>query len=413
MAVAVTAFLCGAVTAFAQSAYPPVVAEPASLEAPASEPVAPVAAPPPPEEESAPVVVASPAAEPEATPKPTVRIYDASTTATPAPVQQAAKPLAKPAVQKPTAKPSSPKATSSKPAKGARVSGKAGQGAKGKATTKTSAARPVAPKTKVTAKTTQGLRKSAPAKPATSSTPKRPTVAAKPRPASGSVGLERRRVLGRNVIVVRVNMNDQNVHITPVLPTRGLGKGASFDALVRGSSAVAVINGGYFHPRTFSLAGDLVVKGRHVSSGRVRTTLGITRDNKVVVRKTTSISRKGWKEFETAIGNGPFILHNGKLSVYPKSEGYRDRAVWSSAARSAIGITKSGKLLFVSTKEKLDLYELAKILRALGATDGIVLDGGSSVGMAYRGKVLLRPARSIAYGIGVYVTNAKVTETRS
>lgn len=249
-----------------------------------------------------------------------------------------------------------------------------------------------------------------PAAPASSAkpvTPKKPSLKPiAPRASSArSIVLEQTRVRGIDVKIVRVNLWDRRVFVSPVMPSRGLGKGGErFDTLVSGSSAIAIVNGGYFHPDSFSLTGDLVVRGRHLTTqGPVRTALGITSDGRASVTAGATSSNIAWREFETAISNGPWVLRQGKIMVYPREEGYTDRGIERPSARSAVGITSQRKLFIVSTREKLNLYDLAKLMKALGARDSIALDGGSSVGLAWKGKVLIRPARKIAYGIGVYV----------
>jgi Phosphodiester glycosidase len=220
-----------------------------------------------------------------------------------------------------------------------------------------------------------------------------------------SIVLEQKRVRGVDVKIVRVNLWDRRVFVSPVMPMNGLGKGGErFDRMVAGSSAIAIVNGGYFHPRSFSLAGDLVVKGRHLTTqGPVRTALGITSDGRASVTAGATSGKIAWKEFETAISNGPWVLRAGKIMVYPREEGYTDRAIERPAPRSAVGVTSQHKLFIISTRQKINLYDLAKLMKALGAREAIALDGGSSVGLAWKGKVLIRPARKIAYGIGVYV----------
>ncbi len=233
------------------------------------------------------------------------------------------------------------------------------------------------------------------------------TASPKPNAKSGakSIVLEQKRVRGVDVKIVRVNLWDRRVFVSPVMPALGLGKGGErFARMVAGSSAVAIVNGGYFHPRSFSLTGDLVVKGRHLTTqGPVRTALGITSDGRASVTAGATSSNIAWREFETAISNGPWVLRSGKIMVYPREEGYTDRGIERPAARSAVGVTSQRKLFIVSTRQKVNLYDLAKLMKALGAREAIALDGGSSVGLAWKGKVLIRPARKIAYGIGVYV----------
>ncbi len=219
-----------------------------------------------------------------------------------------------------------------------------------------------------------------------------------------SVIFESKTVLGYHVKIVRVNLENPKIQVKAILPRHN--KGANFDALVAGSKAVAMINGGYFNTATFAPAGDLVINGRYVARGKLRTALGITPDNRAYLwvkpESLSRASRLDWSGFETLISSGPYILRRGLVQVTPKIEGYKDPAVWGSAARSAVGISSERKLFFVSTREKLNLWQLSKIMKALSAKEAIALDGGSSVGMAWRGKVLIHPKRRIAFSIAVY-----------
>ncbi len=237
--------------------------------------------------------------------------------------------------------------------------------------------------------------------------PAKPKVA-KPRQIQlgiqNSVTLEAKTVLGFHVKIVRVNLENPNIRVKAILPKHN--KGANFDAMVAGSKAVAMINGGYFNTATFAPAGDLVINGRYVARGKLRTALGITPDNRAYLwvkpESLSRASRLDWSGFETLISSGPYILRRGLVQVSPKGEGFKDAAVWGRASRSAVGISSERKLFFVSTREKLNLWQLAKIMKVLNAKEAIALDGGSSVGMAWKGKVLIHPKRRIAFSIAVY-----------
>jgi exopolysaccharide biosynthesis protein len=228
-----------------------------------------------------------------------------------------------------------------------------------------------------------------------------------------SITLETRRVAGITVRVIRVNLGDPRVKLKVISPMAGIGRGgAAFKTLVNGSNAVAVINGGYFHPRTFSIAGDLVVNGKHISTGRLRSIFAITPDNRVVIRTHSSISAATWRGYETALAGGPFVLQRGNVVVAPRREGYRDPSVWGKAPRSAVGVVNNRQFFFISTTARLNLFDLAKVMDALGAKDAIALDGGSSVGMAFRREVLIHPGRRIAYGLGVFVEPKPIKRTK-
>jgi exopolysaccharide biosynthesis protein len=241
-----------------------------------------------------------------------------------------------------------------------------------------------------------------------------PTSRPGPLPApTTSITLETRRVAGITVQVIRVNLGDPRVKLKVISPMAGIGRGgANFNTLVNGSNAVAVINGGYFHPRTFSIAGDLVVNGKHISTGRLRSVFAITPDNRVAIRTHSSINAAAWRGYETALAGGPFVLQRGNVVVAPRREGYRDPSVWSKAPRSAVGVVNNRQFFFISTKARLNLFDLAKVMDALGAKDAIALDGGSSVGMAFRREVLIRPNRRIAYGLGVFVEPKPIKRTK-
>ncbi len=219
-----------------------------------------------------------------------------------------------------------------------------------------------------------------------------------------SVTFEEKTVFGFHVKIVRVNLENPSVQVKAILPKHN--KGANFDAMVAGSKAVAMINGGYFNTATFAPAGDLVINGRYVARGKLRTALGITPDNRAYLwvkpESLSRASRLDWSGFETLISSGPYILRRGLVQVAPKGEGFKDAAVWGRASRSAVGISSERKLFFVSTREKLNLWQLSKIMKALNAKEAIALDGGSSVGMAWKGKVLIHPKRRIAFSIAVY-----------
>lgn len=230
-----------------------------------------------------------------------------------------------------------------------------------------------------------------------------PPVTAVPRPAAPSVTLAQGPVGGVPVSVVNINLNDPKVFVTAVLPQSGLGFGATLARIAARSGATAVINGGYFHPVTFIPAGDLVIGGRFVFAGRVGTAVAITPDNRVQVHAFDE-GTASWRGFETVIANGPYVLRGGRVWVNPKAEGYRDAAVWGRAKRSAIGVRSNRNLFFLSTRAELTLPELAAVMRKAGAQDAIVLDGGSSTGLVWRGRTLIEPARKLSYGVAVYAS---------
>ncbi len=231
-------------------------------------------------------------------------------------------------------------------------------------------------------------------------------------PARGdSVRLLSAKVLGVPVKVIEVDLRDPNVLVTPLLPVHGLGSGEGFDAMARRSGATAVINGSYFHPRSYAPAGDLVVHGNFVSLGRVPTAVTITPDNLAAIRPVNLFRTAAWRGFETVVASGPYILRAGAVQRGADSA-YQDGALFRRAARSAVGLKGGRHLIFMSTRAPLTTLEAAKLMRALGAQDAVLLDGGSSTGLAWQGRTLIRPARKIAYGIAIYADYKGTRYTR-
>lgn len=108
-------------------------------------------------------------------------------------------------------------------------------------------------------------------------------------------------------------------------------------------------------------------------------------------------------ELKDALGGGPRLLP----TITATEEGFwaenqgkviRDAiALKQRNARTAIGITSSGDLLWVMAAQKkelgqnsgLSLPELADFMRSQGIQEALNLDGGSSSGMYYQGKIFL------------------------
>jgi hypothetical protein len=102
------------------------------------------------------------------------------------------------------------------------------------------------------------------------------------------------------------------------------------------------------------------------------------------------------------ISGGPRLVKNGVVYVSKYEEKFRADIASGRAARTAVGITKDGKLLLVAVdglprgknnrSEKdsigMTLEELAKLLIDLGAVEAMNLDGGTSTTMWIDGRIV-------------------------
>lgn len=105
---------------------------------------------------------------------------------------------------------------------------------------------------------------------------------------------------------------------------------------------------------------------------------------------------EAWRAVSEAVGAGPRLLTDGFVTCDPYGEGFSDpRVTRNTAPRSAVGITKSGKILLV-TVPGVTVHQLARVMQKLRAYQAMNFDGGSSSGLYVRGKMLTRPGRPLS-----------------
>ncbi|UBV43337.1 LysM peptidoglycan-binding domain-containing protein [Deinococcus taeanensis] len=229
-----------------------------------------------------------------------------------------------------------------------------------------------------------------------------------PAPQRDPVTFKRLSPLNIPVQIANVDLRWRNVLVTPVLPGRALAfnRGARVSELARQSGARVLVNGSYFHPQSYAPAGDIVTQGRLLTWGRIPLALAITPDNRATIRPSAAalLGRpldSTWTGMETVVATGPRILNGGQV-VTRYSTAFRDPALFGRAARSAVGLVSNRDLVLVSTHAKLTITEMGKLMTRLGVRDALLLDGGSSAGIAWNGRAVLDSVRRVSYGIGVF-----------
>ncbi len=220
------------------------------------------------------------------------------------------------------------------------------------------------------------------------------------------------------VTIAAVDLTD------PRIGFRGTPAGQSptheFDAALtsefaRSIDALLAINAGYFEPfdsgthgnPSYPQAGDPVnVMGQHVVAGttvsdnristprfrlRVDGAFCATRNTVTIVRGTCDDS------VDVAIGAGPLLMLNGEAPPFARFDA---RFALKRAPRSVLALNadRSGLWLIVvdgrqpGYSEGVNLPELVDLLKSIGATDALNLDGGgSAVLVGPGGRLLSRP----------------------
>jgi uncharacterized protein YigE (DUF2233 family) len=125
-----------------------------------------------------------------------------------------------------------------------------------------------------------------------------------------------------------------------------------------------------------------------------------------------------WQQVVQAVSGGPLLLKDGKLYVDCKDE--RFSKAWTGSqikARTAAAVTADQHLLLVTVEGPHTLWDMAKFLQKLGATDALNLDGGGSTTMVVNGLAVTRAPKSaerrVASALGVFVEPVKKSDNQS
>lgn len=115
----------------------------------------------------------------------------------------------------------------------------------------------------------------------------------------------------------------------------------------------------------------------------------------VVIRESLG---QVWDQAVHALGAGPMLVKNGSVFLTTKTEEFGSDVAGGRAPRTALGLTKDGRLLLVvvdgrqTTSAGMTLLELALFMQELGAVDALNLDGGGSSEMVLNDKILNKPS---------------------
>lgn len=202
--------------------------------------------------------------------------------------------------------------------------------------------------------------------------------------------------------VISVDLNDPKVKVTGGLCRYGVGHSEPFGKMVQRAQPTIAVTGTFFSNRSLIPVGDIVIDGRLAHFGGLGTALCVTDSNTVEFVKPEHYQHQNWSRFDFVLCCGPRLVTDGVPYVEPWSEGFRDKHMLNRNGRVAVGMTRNNRMVFVATREPVYLSKLAKAMRGIGIWDAINLDGGSSIGVYYKGKTLITPSRQLTNLILVY-----------
>lgn len=165
--------------------------------------------------------------------------------------------------------------------------------------------------------------------------------------------------------------------------------------LVNQEQPVVAITGTFFGPKSQRPVADVLVQGQLVAFGNRGSGIGMRYDGSVNVFDTRFRQAFDWSEYEYGLRGAVRVLTRGVVQPNPRAQKFKDPAIWGSASRTGLGMTKAGKLVLFATTGKVTLSQLGKAMKSKGVYDGISLDGGSSTCLYYNGRMLISPARRL------------------
>lgn len=118
-----------------------------------------------------------------------------------------------------------------------------------------------------------------------------------------------------------------------------------------------------------------------------------------------------WDQALHVIGAGPMLVKQGNVYITTKLEEFGNDVAGGRAPRTAVGLTRDGRILLVVVDGRqtlstgMSLLELALFLRELGAVTAMNLDGGGSSEMIVEGRIVNKPSdgkeRRVGNGLAV------------
>lgn len=166
--------------------------------------------------------------------------------------------------------------------------------------------------------------------------------------------------------------------------------------LVTSANATVGITGTFFAPGSGYPVGDVLIDGELKVHGNRGSAIGVDHFGSVDIFDTRFRKEYDWSNYKWGLRGAVRLISGGKVCPNPKAQKFKDPRIWGKASRTAIGLTKNGKLLLVATKNNVTLSQLGKAMLSRGVVDAISMDGGGSTCLYYRGKMVIGTARRLS-----------------
>ncbi len=230
-----------------------------------------------------------------------------------------------------------------------------------------------------------------------------PTLERKPgAKGSKAVVLTKVKIKGIPINLLTIDLNDSRVSISAAVAKNGIETDEQFSSFVKRCAPTAAVNGAFFSSNNLRPIGDIVINGKLANWGGMGTALCLTKDCRPQIVSVERHKHIDWSAYNTVICGGLRLLTGGSVTLDPASEGFKDITLLGKSNRTAAGITSANKLLLANTPSIISLNDWANIMKSLGCVDAVNFEGGASMAMYYRAKMISNAARKLTNVLLVY-----------
>lgn len=153
------------------------------------------------------------------------------------------------------------------------------------------------------------------------------------------------------------------------------------DKYIPNYNVIASVNADGFNMSTGEPSGLLIMDGKEYHGINKAGFFGITKDGKAIIGTTEEYNKTYKDQLKEAVGGfGTMLIKDGEIAVSRNDNYYTSRA-----SRTAVGITKTGKVVFMVLDGRQEPFscggsmeEIAQIMFDAGCDYAVNLDGGGS-----------------------------------
>lgn len=193
--------------------------------------------------------------------------------------------------------------------------------------------------------------------------------------------------------------------------------GAQYTTLIDNEIVITVQNDQVARQRTLGIAGQDTIQippGSYLLVLRSFNSAASDFPEGMVVVLNQQVQPSSFEQLPHTLGAGPLLISNSQIVLDAQREAFSDNFSQGKAPRSAIGVTPSGQIKLVTIQDRVGgpgptLTETAQILKAIGCTEALNLDGGGSSSLYLSGQLVNRyphTAARINNALGLFANSS-------